>query len=125
MQNDLNENRSAEDLLDALYTVVDARDADALGAFLAQDVRFRLGSMDAIDGRADVLEANRVFFSSINGMSHQIDEILQMPEGCGCTGWVSYERLDGSGCSIPFATVLGLRDGLIADYRVYVDVSSL
>ena len=116
---DLNE------LINALYAVVDSRQADGLIPFLAEDVCFRLGSNEAISGRKDVVEVNRQFFVSIEGMSHEVDEIWEMPQGGGCTGWVHYERLDGSECSIPFATVLGLRDGLVADYRVYVDVSPL
>ena len=112
-------------LIESLYATVDARDSQRLAGFLAPDVSFRLGNNPEAKGRDTVVEMNRGFFSSIKGMSHSIDEIWEMPGGAGCTGWVHYERLDGSRLSLPFATILGLRDGLIADYRVYADVSPL
>ena len=36
---------------------------------------------------------------------------------------VHYERLDGQRLSLPCANIFRLRDGLIADYRIFMDIN--
>jgi hypothetical protein len=38
---------------------------------------------------------------------------------------VTYTRRDGSLLTLPFANTFELRDGLIAIYRIYIDISAL
>jgi len=108
-----------------LYQAVDQRDLNGLGAFLAPDVDFKFGNLEAVNGKENVLEANKGFFQSIKDMSHDIDNVWGEGTEIICNGTVNYKRLDGTPFSAVFATVLTVQDGLIQDYRIYADVSGL
>ncbi|MDW3206709.1 MAG: nuclear transport factor 2 family protein [Alphaproteobacteria bacterium] len=113
------------DLVHALYSTVDRRDAPGLARFLTDTIVFRLGNHDPIVGLNAVLDANEAFFRTIENMSHDIAGIWTVDETTICNGNVHYVRLDGSRLTLPFATILTFQDERIADYRVYVDVSPL
>ncbi|WP_419905198.1 nuclear transport factor 2 family protein [Kiloniella sp.] len=108
-----------------LYQAVDNRSLDQLETFLGEDLRFQLGNFDALHGKSAVLDANAAFFASIKSMSHSFDGLWEQADNIICTGQVHYTRLDDSELTIPFATVLLMRNDLIQDYQVYVDVSPL
>ncbi|NMH66514.1 nuclear transport factor 2 family protein [Shewanella salipaludis] len=112
-------------LIKTLYQAVDNKSLTALADFLADNVRFQIGNYAAITGKNAVLDANHSFFSSITSMAHQITSIWESGDDVLCNGHVDYTRLDGSGLSIPFATVLKIDADKIVDYQVYVDVSPL
>ena len=113
------------DLIAALYAAVDDLDPAGVDAFVTPDVRFRLGNFDELQGRQAVVDANASFFRTIAAMRHVIEGISSDGDAVICSGSVHYTRQDGTLLAVPFATVLKLRDGLIADYRVYVDISPL
>mgnify|MGYP000132639287 FL=1 len=112
-------------LIKTLYQAVDDKNLTALADFLADNVRFQIGNYDAITGKNAALEANHSFFSSITSMAHQITNVWDNSDHLLCNGHVDYIRLDGSGLSIPFATVLKIDADKIVDYQVYVGVSPL
>ena len=116
---------SQTDLIAALYSAVDARDAQKIGAMVSHDVVFQLGNFDALHGRQAVVDANEAFFGTIANMAHTITRILSDGGTVFCAGTVHYTRHDGSELEIPFATALQVTEGLITDYRVFVDVSPL
>jgi len=115
----------SENFVSDLYAAVDHKDVVALGGFLADDVAFKLGNLDAIYGKQAVLGANSSFFKSIAEMAHSIDGVWAMGNEIICAGYVQYKRLDKSELSIPFSTILKLRDRRISEYQVYVDISPL
>ncbi len=108
-----------------LYQAVDAKSVDQLETFLGEDLRFQLGNFGVIQGKSTVLDANAAFFASIKSMSHSFDGLWQQADNIICTGQVHYTRLDDSELTIPFATVLQMKNDLIQDYQVYVDISPL
>ena len=108
-----------------LYQAVDAKSVDQLETFLGEDLRFQLGNFEALHGKAAVLDANAAFFASIKSMTHSFDGLWENGDNIICTGQVHYIRLDDSELTIPFATVLQIRNDLIQDYQIYVDVSPL
>ncbi|WP_422378716.1 nuclear transport factor 2 family protein [Roseibium sp.] len=112
-------------LIAGLYQAVDALDAEGVGSFVTDDVLFRLGNFDQLQGRQQVIDANAAFFSTISAMQHTISGIWSDGNTVICSGEVHYTRKDTSTLSVPFATVLTLTDSRIADYRVFVDVSPL
>jgi len=114
-----------KDFIQKLYDSVDARSVEDLSEFLAEDVRFVLGNHDPIVGKAAVLDANQTFFSSINAMSHRIDNVWSQGEDVICHGQVDYVRLNGSEYPAGFATFLKLQDNKIIDYLIYADISDL
>ncbi|GHB43562.1 hypothetical protein GCM10007094_36230 [Pseudovibrio japonicus] len=116
---------NAREFSEQLYKAVDSLSAEGVGAFLTPNVRFQLGNFDEIVGYDAVVEANRAFFQSIVAMSHTIKDAWTVDENVICTGYVHYTRHDKSTLQIPFSAVLKLKDNLISDYQVYVDVSPL
>ncbi|WP_428640799.1 nuclear transport factor 2 family protein [Roseibium sp.] len=112
-------------LLAALYSAVDAFDAEAVGALLTRDVGFQLGNFGEISGKQAVIDANRAFFETIAAMRHTITGIWSEDRTVICAGTVHYTRKDGTELEVPFATVLELSSGQIRDYRVFVDISAL
>lgn len=112
-------------LIAGLYQAVDALDAEGVGSFVAADVLFRLGNFDPLQGRQQVVDANAAFFGTISAMQHTISGIWSDADTVICSGEVHYTRKDNSTLSVPFATVLTLKNSLISDYRVFVDVSPL
>jgi len=114
-----------EKLVRELYQHVDNLDLKGLETLLSNNIHFRLGNFDSVNGIKDVLEANKNFFKSIRSMTHKIDKILVQGDEVACNGSVDYIRLDGSDHAITFATILKLDADKIIDYLVYADVSGL
>ncbi|MEZ9525594.1 nuclear transport factor 2 family protein [Enterovibrio norvegicus] len=114
-----------------LYQAVDNKDVDYLEGALSEQSRFRLGNYPEITDKTQTLEGNRQFFSSIEAMKHTIDNIVFQHSDktdsthISCFGTVDYVRLDGSQHSAVFSTFLDVKNGLIADYLVFADLSGL
>ena len=114
-----------------LYLAVDNKDIDYLDKNLAQQCRFRIGNYPVAMDKAIILEGNRQFFASISSMSHSIEDIVfQVSEHpdttkVSCYGTVNYIRLDGSAHCAVFSTFLEVKNNLITDYLVFVDLSGL
>ncbi len=113
------------ELVTRLYQAVDSRTAASLEPFLSPSVTFQLGNNLPVSGKEAVLQVNASFFESVAAMAHTIDKVWSQDADVICSGSVQYTRLDGSQLSVPFATILATEDGLIRDYKVYVDVSPL
>ena len=112
-------------LISQLYSAVDAMDAKGVASFVAENVTFKLGNFDALNGRTDVEIANASFFETIKAMRHTISGIWESGSTALCDGLVHYTRKDLSEHEVPFATRLEVQDGKITDYRIYVDISGL
>ena len=56
---------NAQAFIESLYQAVDARNPERLAEFLHPEVNFHFANADVIQGKSEVLEANRSFFSSI------------------------------------------------------------
>ena len=112
-------------LVSALYTAVDEMNAQGVVDHVTEDVRFQLGNFEPITGRDAVKEANAAFFKTINEMSHTITDVWSSGDTAICDGSVHYTRKDKSKYEVPFAAHLGLRNGKVADYKVFVDISGL
>lgn len=104
---------------------VDGKNVDLLSTYLCDDIRFRLGNYDAVNGLGNVLDANKAFFDSITSMAHQIDSIWSENDTLICNGLVNYVRLDQSTYSASFATILKFQGKKISEYLVYADISEL
>ena len=112
-------------MIASLYRAVDEMDAQGVVDHLTDDVQFQLGNFEPLTGRAAVKESNAAFFATIRAMRHTIKGIWSSGDTAICDGTVHYTRLDQSEHEVPFAAHLELRDGKIADYKVFVDISGL
>ena len=108
-----------------LFERIDAMDADGFVEFLTPEATFRFGSAPPAVGRNAIREAVAGFFSSIAGLSHSLSMALGENDTLVCEGEATYTRHDGSEITLPFANVFELDSGLIAEYKIYADITPL
>ena len=112
-------------LLTRLFRAIDAMDIEAFVDCLTEDGLFRFASAPPVRGRTAVGQAVGEFFATIAGLSHELTRTVSDGDTLICEGEVTYTRHDGSRITLPFADIFELKDGLIADYRIYADVGPL
>jgi ketosteroid isomerase-like protein len=106
-----------------LYANVDAMRLDAFVASLTPDVEVVVGNNPAMKGRQAVKEGIGHFFSSIAGLKHRFENVV---EGQGLTfleAKVDYRRKDGREVTVPVVTVLERNGDLVKSLRIYFDVA--
>jgi ketosteroid isomerase-like protein len=113
---------SPTDLVRGVLAALDAKDPAAITAQMTDDVRMRLGNADLVDGKAKFLEATEAFVASIEAIRHQITSMWSFDDVVIAEMDVHYERLDGRKVTLPCCNVFRVRDGLVSDYRVYLDI---
>jgi ketosteroid isomerase-like protein len=113
---------SPSDLVRDVFAALDAKDPDALTAHVSEDVRLRLGNQDVVEGKAAFLATSQAFASSINQIRHEIHSLWNVDDVVIAEMDVHYERLDGGRLTLPCCNVFRVRDGLVSDYRIYMDI---
>ena len=113
---------SPTDLVRGVFAALDAKDPAAVTARMTDDVRMRLGNADIVEGKAGFLEATTAFVASISAIRHEITSIWSFDDVVIAEIDVHYERLDGRKVTLPCCNVFRVRDGLVCDYRVYLDI---
>jgi hypothetical protein len=111
-----------------LFDAVDALDATAFAERFADDGTFRFGNAPAVVGRRQIAENVAGFFSAIGGLKHAIVGVCSGAwEGGAVTSvetTVTYRRKDGTVTdALPVTSTLRMRGDLIADFRVFADIS--
>jgi ketosteroid isomerase-like protein len=107
-----------------IFEAIDALDADRLAPFIADDVHFRFGSAEAITGKAGCVAAGRDFAASIAAVRHRITHLWEPEPGTAVAVLdVHYRRHDGGQLTLPCCNIIRFRDGLITDYRIYMDIN--
>lgn len=108
----------------ALLDAVDSRDLDTLDSYIADDVYFRFGNTNPTNTKSGFTAAMHPFLRGIGGIRHEVVEMWEIPGGGVITTMdVHYTRLDGHQLVLPCCNVFRLRDGLVFDYRIYMDVT--
>ena len=110
----------------ALFAAMDRGDVDATTAFLHDDVVVRLGNRPPINGKQAFKDLFAQVGGSIAGLSHELQDVWTASEDAAIRVvrmTVHYTRLDGEVVSLPCCNVFRLRDGAIAEYEVYVDMT--
>jgi ketosteroid isomerase-like protein len=111
------------DRVHELFAALDRKDVTALAAQLGDDVRTRMGNQDPVEGKVAFTQAAGGFLESIAAIRHEIHSIWSVDDAVVTEMSVHYTRLDGGQLTLPCCNVFRLRDGLVVDYRVYMDVS--
>ena len=107
----------------AIFEAFDAKDVSALAAFMTDDVRLRLGNAETVKGKSAFVEAVNAFVASVAGFRHDVIDIWSDGDTLIAEFDVHYTRRDGEQVSVPGCNVFRLRDGSVADYRTYIDVT--
>jgi ketosteroid isomerase-like protein len=113
---------SPENLVRGVFAALDAQDAAGVTARMTDDVRMRLGNADLVEGKAKFREATTAFVASITAIRHEITSMWSVDDVVIAELDVHYERLDGRKVTLPVCNVFRVRDGLVSDYRVYLDI---
>ena len=116
---------SAMTWYEEFYALVDRMDPDAVGSRCTDDTVFVLGNREPSVGRQALIDGLRGFWSTIAGMHHEFERVLEDGDTVALEALVSYTRVDGSSVSIPSTTWLRKEGDLVAEQRVYVDIAPL
>ncbi len=109
-----------------VFAAIDRMDPEGFAAFFEEDGTFKFGNAAPAVGRGSVRDAVGAFFSTINGLSHTLEDVWE-PEGWALArGTVTYTRKDASTLTLPVLSAMRLApSGQIRDYLVYMDVNPL
>jgi ketosteroid isomerase-like protein len=105
------------------FADIDARDADKFLAHLTPDVVFRFGNADPLTGHAAVREAVVGFWSTIDGLTHHVQNVWEVGDTVIAQIDVEYRRKDGKTVTVPNADILTYDGDLVRDWRIYIDLA--
>ena len=114
---------SLRDQLRRVFATFDAKDVSSLADFMTDDVQLRLGNADVLTGKTAFVDAVNAFLGSISGVRHDILTVYRDGDAAIVEFDVHYTRHDGDVVTLPCCNVFRLRDGLIAEYRSYIDAT--
>jgi ketosteroid isomerase-like protein len=115
---------SPETRVRELFATTDAKDIAANATHVTDDVELRFGNNDPVVGKDAYIAMSEEFYASLASLRHEIHSLWTVDDDIVITEMtVHYERLDGQRLSLPCANIFRLRDGLIADYRIFMDIN--
>jgi ketosteroid isomerase-like protein len=109
-----------------LFAALDAGDIENALGLMKEDVDFRFGSADPVVGHTAISAQFATMAATIASMSHELLSVWttgELDPAVICEMNVTYRRHDGSHLTLPCANIFRLRDGRIANYRIYMDVN--
>ena len=109
------------------FAIVDTRDPDRIAAHFAADIRLAFGNRPVVVGREVARAAFASTAKALQGVRHDVTGIWHGRDGAwpvaSVESTVTYTLADGRRVSVPAVSTLRLRDGLIADYRIFIDTT--
>ena len=100
-------------------------DPDLFAAGLTEGATFRLGANPAVVGREAVRKMLRATFQAFTSVGHVLRQAYELADVFIYEGTVTYSLKDGSAVTADYANVLRFDGPLVADYRIYIDLSPL
>jgi ketosteroid isomerase-like protein len=114
----------SEQVIRTLLAALDAGDQDTADSLIAEDVCFRFGNHPTVSGKREFIAGRGTLRDSIRAFRHEIVWLGQVRADTVIVEMnVVYTLLDGSSVTVPCCDTFRLRDGLISDYRIYIDLS--
>jgi ketosteroid isomerase-like protein len=110
----------------ALFAATDEGDLAGVTSYLHDDVVVVLGNREPIHGAEAYAELYGQVAGMLAGLRHEILDIWSAAEDP--TVWivrmtVHYTRTDGLTVSLPCCNALRFTEGLVSDYRVFMDMT--
>jgi ketosteroid isomerase-like protein len=97
-------------LIRRLFEAVDRKDTVSLARHFAEDIAFRFGNADVIEGRPAVVQTCEAFLAGLAGIRHAIEHLWQADaDRVVAVMTVHYQKLDG-GTLLPCANTFRMRD---------------
>ena len=109
--------------LEAIFSALDRKDLGTFLNYLSPGCRLQFGNRAPVEGYDAIREMVGKFLEQIAESHHAITEHWQVGNSVICYGDITYTRRDGKKITVPAAQILTLDEGVIRDYRVYVDTS--
>jgi SnoaL-like protein len=114
------------ELAQRIFQSIDSMRPGLFAERLAEDATFVFGNAEPLVGREAITAGVQEFFSTINGLRHQIINDWYVGADTIAETEVTYRRLDERTVSVRAVSIWRTReDGLITDYRVFVDLAPL
>jgi ketosteroid isomerase-like protein len=107
------------------YARVDAMDAARVAQMCTVDTTVTFANHPPAVGIEDVTAALQQLWSNLAGLKHRFVEVIEDGDRAVVEAIVDSTRRDGTTVSIPAATTILRRAGLVASQRVYIDVAPL
>jgi ketosteroid isomerase-like protein len=111
--------------VEALFAALDRGDLGTFLGFLAPDCRLQFGNGPVVEGQDAIRDAVGGFLQQFVEVRHEILEAWHEDDAVICHGNVHYTRGDGSVASTPAAYILSLEEGVVQDYRAFLEASTL
>ncbi|MEV0584347.1 nuclear transport factor 2 family protein [Nonomuraea sp. NPDC050310] len=116
----------AHDEARRVFQEVDSFDVGRFVRLLAPDARLVFGNAEPMAGHAAIASGLEAFFATIAGLSHRIVRSWRVEADTIAETEVTYRRLDGKEVSVVAVSIWRKgADGLITDYRIFVDLAPL
>jgi len=106
-----------------MFAAFDAKEVSALADVVTDDVRLRLGNAPMVEGKSAFVAAVNAFLGSVTGTRHEFLNLWRAGHTVVAEFDVHYTRLDGGKVTLPCCNVFHLRDGLVSEYRSYMDAT--
>ncbi len=107
----------------AVFAAIDSFDPDRFVAHLTEDAVFRFANAEPAVGRAAIKEAVTGFFSTIDGLTHHIQNVWDVGDTTILQIDVEYRRKDGKSVTVPNADILIWDGDLVSNWQIYIDVA--
>ena len=108
-----------------LFKIVDRQDAKGFAKQFTEEGLFRFGNAPTVKGRTEIEQAVEQFFASIKALEHRVVDTWRDGDAIVSEVEVTYTRHDDSLCDLMAACVFRMQGELIADYRIYMDITPL
>ena len=108
-----------------VFTNLDAMDNECFLSFLTDGARFRFGNAEIVTGKDAIHTAVEDFFRCIKRIRHKLLGTWIHPDTVICQGKVTYTRMNNSQVTVPFVNIWQMKNTLIREYLIYVDISPL
>ena len=106
-----------------MFAAFDAKEVSTLSGLVTDDVKLRLGNTPMVQGKSAFVAAVNAFLGSVAGFRHEFLSLWRAGHTVIAEFDVHYTRLDGGKVTLPCCNVLNLRDGLVSEYRSYMDAT--
>ena len=117
-------NKTPGDLVRTLIRAVDAADHNAIATLTAANVHFRFGNAAPTDTQSELLAAAQSFREAVADLRHTFLDLWEVDDGTVVALIdVYYRRRDGRELTLPCCNVFGVDNGVVDEYRIYMDVN--
>ncbi len=108
-----------------LFSSIDEMNADKFITFLSDDCVFTFGNYPPAIGKKATFDSVDAFFKSITGLQHHSIQIIESGDYIIARGISKYTRQNGTQLEVGFCNVFQIKESLIKEYTIYIDLSQL